>query len=47
MPTRYPKEQMHRNAGAHEEIAALFADPSLAPIDRNIRGLTAERSNFS
>lgn len=33
----------HVNAAAHEEIAGLFADPSDAPVDRGVRGVTADR----
>jgi hypothetical protein len=32
----------HVNAGAHEQIAALFADPSDAPTDTGIHGISAD-----
>jgi hypothetical protein len=31
------------NAGAHAEVAKLFADPSAAPLDTDVRRLSADR----
>jgi hypothetical protein len=31
------------NASAHEEVATLFADPSAALVDDNVRNLSADR----